>query len=80
MMSAAWLVLSNGMAFGLHEIACGAQGRSYGGNAHSAITGITLIAGFASTVAWPLITLGLETIGWRKTCCAWSLVLTASIE
>jgi len=34
---------------------------------------ITLIAGFASTVAWPLSSLGLETIGWRDTCYAWAL-------
>ena len=38
-----------------------------------AITGITLIAGFASTVAWPLSSLGLETIGWRDTCYGWAL-------
>jgi hypothetical protein len=31
-----------------------------------------LIAGFASTVGWPLSTLGLETIGWRDTCYAWA--------
>ena len=36
------------------------------------ITGITLIAGFASTVGWPLTALGLETIGWRNTCFAWA--------
>jgi hypothetical protein len=36
-------------------------------------TGITLIAGFASTVGWPLSSLGLETIGWRGTCYAWAV-------
>ncbi len=36
------------------------------------ITGITLIAGFASTVGWPLSAWGLETIGWRNTCFAWA--------
>lgn len=40
--------------------------------ATGAITGITLIAGFASTVGWPLSSLGLETIGWRETCFAWA--------
>src|SRR5262249_53514367 len=34
--------------------------------------GITLIAGFASTVGWPLTTLGLHTIGWRETCFGWA--------
>jgi hypothetical protein len=31
-----------------------------------------LIAGFASTVGWPLSSLGLETIGWRGTCYGWA--------
>src|SRR5207244_8477505 len=30
------------------------------------------IAGFASTVGWPLSAWGLETIGWRNTCFAWA--------
>ncbi len=38
-----------------------------------AITGITLIAGFATTVGWPLTAWGLQTIGWRETCFAWAL-------
>ena len=51
----------------------GALGRIYGDNARRAITGITLIAGFASTVGWPLSSWGLETIGWRSTCYAWAV-------
>jgi len=72
-MSAAWLLLGVGMGLGLYDAAFGALGRIYAGDARSAITGITLIAGFASTVAWPLSSLGLETIGWRDTCYAWAL-------
>ena len=72
-MSAAWLLLGIGMGLGLYDSAFGTLGRIYGGDARSAITGITLIAGFASTVAWPLSSLGLETIGWRETCYAWAL-------
>jgi predicted MFS family arabinose efflux permease len=72
-MSAAWLLLGIGMGFGLYDVAFGALGRIYGSDARNAITGITLIAGFASTVGWPLSSLGLETIGWRETCCAWAL-------
>ncbi|WP_407152331.1 MFS transporter [Bradyrhizobium sp. ORS 86] len=73
MMSAAWLLLGIGMGLGLYDAAFGALGRIYGSDARSAITGITLIAGFASTVGWPLSTLGLETIGWRETCYAWAV-------
>jgi predicted MFS family arabinose efflux permease len=72
-MLAAWLLLGVGMGLGLYDAAFGALGRIYGRDARSAITGITLIAGFASTVAWPLSSLGLETIGWRNTCYAWAL-------
>jgi hypothetical protein len=46
--------------------------RIYGSAARKPITGITLIAGFASTVGWPLTAWGLETIGWRNTCFAWA--------
>ena len=68
----AWLLLGVGMGLGLYDAAFGALGRIYGDNARRAITGITLIAGFASTVGWPLSSLGLETIGWRGTCYAWA--------
>jgi MFS family permease len=70
---AAWLLLGIGMGFGLYDAAFGALGRIYGDTARRAITGITLIAGFASTVGWPLTAWGLEAIGWRNTCFAWAL-------
>jgi predicted MFS family arabinose efflux permease len=69
---AAWLLLGVGMGFGLYDAAFGALGRIYGDSARRAITGITLIAGFASTVGWPLTAWGVQTIGWRETCFAWA--------
>ena len=72
MMVAAWLLLGVGMGLGLYDAAFGALGRIYGDNARKAITGITLIAGFASTVGWPLSSFGLDAIGWRGTCFAWA--------
>jgi hypothetical protein len=60
------------MGMGLYDAAFGALGRIYGDKARRAITGITLLAGFASTVGWPLTAWGLETIGWRNTCFAWA--------
>jgi MFS family permease len=68
----AWLLLGIGMGFGLYDAAFGTLGRIYGNTARGAITGITLIAGFASTVGWPLTAFGLESIGWRDTCFAWA--------
>ena len=70
---AAWLLLGIGMGCGLYDAAFAALGRIYGHDARRAITGITLLAGFASTVGWPLTAWGLETIGWRNTCFAWAL-------
>ena len=69
---AAWLLLGVGMGAGLYDAAFGALGRIYGEAARRSITGITLIAGFASTVGWPLTAWGLESIGWRNTCFAWA--------
>ena len=68
----AWLLLGVGMGAGLYDAAFAALGRIYGDTARRSITGITLIAGFASTVGWPLSAWGLETIGWRNTCFAWA--------
>ena len=68
----AWLLLGIGMSAGLYDAAFAALGRIYGDSARRSITGITLIAGFASTVGWPLSAWGLETIGWRNTCFAWA--------
>jgi predicted MFS family arabinose efflux permease len=68
----AWLLLGIGMGAGLYDAAFGALGRIYGDAARRSITGITLIAGFASTVGWPLTAWGLESIGWRNTCFAWA--------
>src|ERR1700681_1126823 len=68
----AWRLLGIGMGAGLYDAAFGALGRIYGDAARRSITGITLIAGFASTVGWPLTAFGLQSIGWRNTCFAWA--------
>ncbi len=72
MLLLAWLLLGIGMGYGLYDAAFGALGRMHGEAARRSITGITLIAGFASTVGWPLTAIGLEHIGWRNTCFAWA--------
>jgi predicted MFS family arabinose efflux permease len=73
MLIIAWLLLGIGMGCGLYDAAFAALGRIYGDAARRSITGITLMAGFASTVGWPLTAFGLESIGWRNTCFAWAL-------
>ena len=69
---AAWILLGIGMGYGLYDAAFAALGRIYGEAARAPITGITLMAGFASTVGWPLTAFGLDHIGWRDTCFAWA--------
>ena len=71
---AAWAVLGIGMAMGLYDSAFAALTVIYGRNARGPITGITLIAGFASTVGWPVTSLLNGTIGWRETCLVWAAV------
>lgn len=68
----AWMVLGLGMGMGLYDAAFAALGRIYGENARPSITGITLLAGFASTIGWPLSAYGVEQFGWRETCFAWA--------
>ena len=68
----AWLVLGLGMAMGLYDAAFAALVWIHGPNARSPITGITLIAGFASTVGWPLTAFLAEHYGWRNACHAWA--------
>ena len=61
----AWTVLSVGIGMGLYDSAFAALSVLYGREARSAITGITLIAGFASTIGWPLTAVFLHASGWR---------------
>ena len=68
----AWFIIGLGMAGGLYESAFATLVRIYGQEARSAITGITLIAGFASTVGWPLSGWVLSYWGWREACWAWA--------
>ena len=73
----AWCVLGVGMALGLYDTAFAALVRIHGQAARGPITGVTLIAGFASTVGWPLSTLLNGQIGWRATCMVWALLHVA---
>jgi len=69
---AAWTLIGIAMGSGLYEAAFSTLVRLYGHDARNTITGITLVAGFASTVGWPL-SAWLETqFGWRGACWAWA--------
>jgi hypothetical protein len=57
---------------GLYDPAFATLTWLYGRDARSSITGITLIAGFASTIGWPLSALFLHEFGWRAACLIWA--------
>ena len=69
-----WAVLGLAMGGGLYEAAFSTLVRLYGAAARSPITGITLIAGFASTVGWPLSAWLDSQFGWRGACVAWAVL------
>lgn len=69
-----WLLLGVAMGCGLYDAAFAALVRLQGGQARSAITGITLLAGFASTVGWPLTAWLAHTWGWREACATWAVL------
>lgn len=71
---AAWCVLGVGMGMGLYDSAFAILVRLHGPAARSAITGITLIAGFASTIGWPLTAWLDSHFGWREACFAWAAI------
>ena len=71
---AGWLVIGIGMSAGLYESAFSTLAGIYGADARRPITGITLIAGFASTVAWPLSAWMDAAAGWRTACFVWAAV------
>ena len=68
----AWTILGIGMGFALYEAAFATVAGLYGRDARNAITGITLFAGFASTVGWPTSAIFIDTFGWRGACLAWA--------
>ena len=69
---AAWIVIGVGMALGLYEAAFSTLAGIYGREARGAITGITLLAGFASTICWPISSVLEAEVGWRITCYVWA--------
>jgi predicted MFS family arabinose efflux permease len=71
-LAAAWAMLGVGMALGLYDSAFATLTGLYGRAARAPITGITLIAGFASTIGWPLSAVLDAHFGWRGACLAWA--------
>jgi MFS family permease len=69
-----WLLLGAAMPFGLYDAAFATMVRLRGLRSRSGIVGITLIAGFASSVSWPVTALIESHLGWRLACSFWALL------
>ncbi|CAM4371040.1 Major facilitator superfamily MFS_1 [Comamonas aquatilis] len=68
----AWAFMGVAMGSGLYEAAFASVVHLYGQDARPAITGITLFAGFASTVGWPLSSYLEGLYDWRVVCMFWA--------
>lgn len=73
-MALAWLVTGVAMGMGLYDAAFATLTRQLGLRARSAITGVTLMGGFASTLGWPLTAWLEGAWGWRSACLVWAAV------
>jgi len=71
----AWIIIGIGMAMGLYDALFATLGTCYGAQARSAITGITLISGFCTTLVWPGTALLIHGFGWRDA----SLIIAAML-
>lgn len=71
----AWFIIGFGMALGLYDTLFAVLGDYFGISAKSAITMITLISGFCTTIVWPLQAYTAAMVGWRGTCIYWAIAL-----
>lgn len=69
---AGWAVMGLAMGAGLYDIAFAGLVGWFGADARRGITGVTLIAGFASTIGWPLTAWLEHQVGWRGACLFWA--------
>jgi len=73
------MVLGIGMAMGLYEAAFATLGVLFGRSARRPITLVTLLAGFASTLGWPLSAWLVPWLGWRATCFLYAGLLLVTL-
>jgi predicted MFS family arabinose efflux permease len=64
---ALWAIIGVSQAMNLYDAAFATLAEIFGSRARAAITALTLFAGFASTVFWPLTYFLNEAFGWRET-------------
>jgi hypothetical protein len=73
-----WSLNGLAMALGLYDACFAAVGQVAPRAYRVVVTGVTLVAGFASSIAWPLSYSLLQAIGWRGACEVYALGLLLS--
>lgn len=68
-----WAMAGAAMAMGLYDACFAAIGQLEQSSYRTVVTSVTLIAGFASTVSWPLSNYLLSAAGWRSVCNVYAL-------
>lgn len=72
-----WTIIGVGMAMGLYDAAFATVGGLLGEEAGPSITGITLVAGFSSTVFWTLGATLIGSVSWRGLLVAYAGLMVA---
>ena len=75
----AWFIIGVGMAMGLYDTLFAALGNLYGQDARHAISRITLISGFCTTLVWPALSFLVEHFGWRHASLIYAAILVVGV-
>ena len=67
-----WLLIGVGASMGNYDAAFATAVNFFAEKSNRVIAGITVFAGFSSTISWPLTTLMLEQFGWREAVWLWA--------
>ena len=74
MLVGAWLLIGVGGSMGNYDSAFATAVSFFGEKSNRVIAGITVFAGFSSTISWPLTSYLEQTIGWQQAVFFWALM------
>ena len=74
MLVGAWLLIGVGGSMGNYDSAFATAVSFFGDKSNRVIAGITVFAGFSSTISWPITSFLEQTIGWQQAVFFWALV------
>ena len=74
MLVVGWILIGIGASMGNYDAAFATAVNFFAEKSNKVIAGITVFAGFSSTISWPLTTLMLQQFGWREAVWLWVLL------